>query len=69
MLVKSLNTLQISAGEDNGEWGAQFPKGVAIFVPEGNLTLQTRAVALRKPREVMNPVCSFQLAVCRGADA
>ena len=24
MLVKSLNVLQISAGEDNGEWGAQF---------------------------------------------
>lgn len=47
MLVKSLNTLQISAGEDNDEWSAQFPKGVAIFVPEGNLTLGTRVVALR----------------------
>ncbi|MDK8499115.1 hypothetical protein [Corynebacterium accolens] len=35
MLVKSLNTLQISAGEENGEWGSQFPQGVAIFVPEG----------------------------------
>lgn len=46
MLVKTLNTLQISAGEVNGEWGAQFPKGVATFVPEDNLTLQTRAVAL-----------------------
>lgn len=47
MLVKSLNALQISAGEDNGEWGTQFPKGVAIFVPESNLTLGTPAVALR----------------------
>lgn len=35
MLVKSLNTLQISAREDNGDWCAQFPQGVAIFVPEG----------------------------------
>ena len=35
MLVKSLDTLEISAGEDNGDWGAQFSQGVAIFVPEG----------------------------------
>lgn len=32
MLVKSLDTLEISAGEDNGKWGSQFPQGVAIFV-------------------------------------
>ena len=35
MLVKSLDTLEISAGEDNGKWGSQFPQGVAIFVPDG----------------------------------
>ncbi len=34
MLVKSLSTLQIATGEDNGKWGAQFPQGVAIFVPD-----------------------------------
>lgn len=35
MLVKSLDTLRISAGEDDGDWGAEFPQGVVIFVPEG----------------------------------
>lgn len=34
MLVTSLNTLQFTGGDDNGEWGAQFPQGVTIFVPE-----------------------------------
>ena len=31
MLVKSLNTLQISAREDNGDWGAQFPQGLSLI--------------------------------------
>ncbi len=53
MLVKSLDTLQISAGEDNGEWGAEFPQGVAIFVPGGEylevVLLQLGAGAKKAP--------------------
>lgn len=36
MLVSALDTLQIAAAEDNGDWGADFPQGTVIFVPDGD---------------------------------
>ena len=60
MLVKSLSTLQISAGEDNGEWGAQFPQGVAIFVPDGEyFTIRIESfgtIPSHKKLEAMNAI-------------
>lgn len=35
MLTKSLAALQIAAAEHSGDWVAQFPQGIAIFVPDG----------------------------------
>lgn len=35
MLTNSLDTLQIAAAEQRGDWVAQFPQGIAIFVPDG----------------------------------
>lgn len=36
MLVSALDTLQIAAAEDDGDWGAEFPQGTVIFVPDGD---------------------------------
>lgn len=36
MLTNALNTLQIAAAEDDGDWGADFPQGTVIFVPDGD---------------------------------
>ena len=36
MLASSLETLQIAAAEDNGDWGADFPQGTVIFVPDSD---------------------------------
>lgn len=35
MLTNSLDALQIAAAEHDGDWGAQFPQGTVIFVPDG----------------------------------
>lgn len=35
MLTNSLDTLQITAAEHDGDWDAQFPQGDVIFVPGG----------------------------------
>lgn len=35
MLTNSLAALQIAAAEQGGDWVAQFPQGIAIFVPDG----------------------------------
>ena len=39
MLVKSLDTLEISAGEDNGDWGAQLVKSWVVVYLFSNLGL------------------------------
>jgi len=36
MLVSALDTLQIAAAEDDGDWGVEFPQGTVIFVPDGD---------------------------------
>ena len=36
MLISALDTLQIAAAEDDGDWGAEFPQGTVIFVPDGD---------------------------------
>lgn len=35
MLTNSLDALHIAAAEHDGDWGAQFPQGTVIFVPDG----------------------------------
>ena len=36
MLISALEKLQIAAAEDDGDWGAEFPQGTVIFVPDGD---------------------------------
>ena len=36
MLANALEKFQIAAAEDDGDWGAEFPQGTVIFVPDGD---------------------------------